>query len=292
MSTKRLAVREDLDDDEARQLRESLLRLANDLVQTSDAKSECDRITVLQKLLGEDVCRRIGIYRLPEGFRLSVIIPAYNELATIERVIERVRNCGLPCEIVVVDDGSQDGTRELLKTMENQNGLKVIFHPGNRGKGAALKTGFSHASGDVIVIQDADLEYDPRDFRLLLQPIVEGRADVVYGSRFSRSEQRGSPWWHRTVNKMITMLSNLRTGRPVTDAETCYKMFRRELLDQIGELQEKAFGIELELTAKFARIPGVRYHERPIGYERRSYAEGKKIGVKDGFRALWCILRY
>lgn len=292
MSTKPLAIRDDFDDEESRQLREALFRLVDDLLLAPGVRLGLDRVTALEKLLGHDVCRRLGIYRLPEGFKLSVIIPAYNEATTIEQVIDRVRNCGLPCEIIVVDDGSRDGTRELLKGMEGQTDLKVIFHPGNRGKGAALKTGFSHATGEVVVIQDADLEYDPRDFRLLLQPILEDRADIVYGSRFARNERRVSPLWHRTGNWLITALSNLATGLNLTDAETCYKMFRRDLLEKIGDLQERAFGIELELTAKFAKIPGIRYHERPISYARRSYAEGKKIGIKDGFRAMWCILRY
>ena len=228
---------------------------------------------------------------IPEGFRLSVVIPAFNEAATIRQVIERVRNCGLSCEIIVVDDGSRDGTRDLLDSMRAASDLKVIFHAGNQGKGAALKTGFENASGDVIVIQDADLEYDPQDFHSMLPPILSGQADIVYGSRFA-GPSRVSPLWHQSGNQLITFLSNLATGLKLSDAETCYKMFRRDLLGQIPELREKGFGIELELTAKFAKIPGIRLVERPIGYARRSYAEGKKIGLKDAFWALYCILRY
>ncbi|MBM4005717.1 MAG: glycosyltransferase family 2 protein [Planctomycetes bacterium] len=224
--------------------------------------------------------------------KLSVVIPAYNEVQTIQQVIERVRGCGIDCEIIVVDDGSRDGTRELLQSMAADPRLKIVLHQENRGKGAALKTGFEQATGQFVVIQDADLEYDPRDFQKLLPVLINDEADIVYGSRFSRTDQRVSPAWHQAGNQLITWLSNLATGLKLTDVETCYKMFRRPLLDRITPLRERGFGIEPELTAKFARIPGVRFAERPIGYARRTYAEGKKIGLKDGFRALWCILRY
>lgn len=246
-----------------------------------------------RKLLGDDVCRRLGIYRLPAGFLLSVVIPCFNELNTIGPVIERVRGTGIPTEIVVVDDGSRDGTRDVLERLRGQPGLKIVFHERNQGKGAALRTGFLEATGDVVVVQDADLEYDPLDFRLLLQPLVEDRADVVFGTRFGHNDRPVSPLWHQAVNQLITRLSNLKTGLRLTDVETCYKMFRRELIQQIApHLRERGFGIELELAHKLAKLPGVRFYERPVSYARRTYAEGKKIGAKDGFWALWCILRY
>jgi glycosyltransferase involved in cell wall biosynthesis len=180
----------------------------------------------------------------------------------------------------------------LAKTAE-QTGLKVVLHPQNQGKGAALKTGFLHATGDVVVVQDADLEYDPRDLRFLLQPIVEGVADVVYGSRFSGPDRAVPPLWHLAANTLITKFFNLRHGKKFTDVETCYKMFRRELIQQIApDLRERRFGIELEITARLLRIAGIRFVERPISYVRRTFAEGKKIGWRDGIAALWCICRY
>lgn len=287
------ATRDELDADEANQLREALFDVAEGLLRTGGDVAAADRVDILERLLGEDVCRRLGIYRLPGDFLLSVVIPVYNEVATIEKIIDRVQACGLPCEIVAVDDGSRDGSREVLQRLKDRDGLRVIFHEKNQGKGAALKTGFAHVTGDVVIVQDADLEYDPQDFRLLLQPILENRADVVYGSRFAHNDRRVSPLWHQTGNQVITTLSNIATGLKLTDAETCYKMFRRELIQRIApSLQERGFGVELEITAKLAKISGTRFYERPISYARRSYAEGKKIGLKDGFRALWCIARY
>jgi glycosyltransferase involved in cell wall biosynthesis len=168
-----------------------------------------------------------------------------------------------------------------------------VFHERNQGKGGALKTGFLECTGDAVVVQDADLEYDPQDLRALLQPIVEGRADIVYGSRFSHIDGAVHHYWHRWGNQLITRLSNWKSGRMLTDVETCYKMIRRELIQQIAPgLKERGFGIELELTFKLARMKGVRFFERPVSYVGRSWAEGKKIGVKDGLWALWCILRY
>jgi len=185
------------------------------------------------------------------------------------------------------------GTSELLETYASDEYTTVVQHPANRGKGAALKTGFLLARGDVVVVQDADLEYDPADLRLLIQPIVEGRADVVYGSRFAAPDTSVPKFWHSTGNRMITLLSNIATNLKLTDVETCYKVFRREVIAQIApKLQETGFGIELELTALISKIPGVRVHERPISYSARSYAEGKKIGLKDAFRAVWCIVKY
>jgi glycosyltransferase involved in cell wall biosynthesis len=246
-----------------------------------------------EKLLGADTCRRLGVFHLPEGFVLSVVIPCYNEVRTIEQVIRRVRDTSLPCEIILVDDGSTDGTRDVLCGLAVQPDLRIVFHERNQGKGAALRTGFQHATGDVVTVQDADLEYDPRDFRYLLQPIVEGVADVVYGSRFSGNDRQVGPLWHLAVNQLITKLFNLRHGRKFSDVETCYKLFRRSLIQEIApSLREKRFGIELEMTAKLLRKGDVRFHERPISYVRRTFAEGKKINWRDGVSALWCIAKY
>jgi glycosyltransferase involved in cell wall biosynthesis len=171
--------------------------------------------------------------------------------------------------------------------------LQIVFHDENRGKGAALQTGFMKARGDIVIIQDADMEYDPQDYRLLLQPILEGQADVVYGSRFSGPDQQFLPLWHYAANRLITFLFSIANGWRMTDVETCYKMFRRELIQEIApQLKEQRFGVELEITARLLRLGGVRFSERPIRYDRRSYAEGKKIGWRDGLRALWCILKY
>ena len=252
-----------------------------------------DSVEFLQTLLGPAVCRYLGIYRLPEGFLLSVVIPVYNEAATVGEVIRRVRNCGVPCELIVVDDGSTDGTREVLAQYRDQDDLTLLLHATNLGKGAALKTGFAQARGDVVIVQDADLEYDPAEISRLIQPIVEGQADVVFGSRFIGESHRVLYFWHRAGNQLLTLLSNLSTNLNLSDIETCYKAFRREIVQKIGPtLREKRFGIEPELTAKVARIPGIRIYERPISYSGRTYAQGKKIGWRDGLRALWCILRY
>ena len=247
----------------------------------------------LEKLLGADQCRRLGIYRLPANFVLSVVIPCFNEAKTIEQIVQRVRDTRIPCEIIIVDDGSTDGTRELLDSLRHDVGLKIVFHEKNQGKGAALRTGFLKATGDVVVVQDADLEYDPRDLRYLLQPIIENVADVVYGSRFSGPDRHVAPLWHLAANQLITRLFSLRHGRKFSDVETCYKLFRRSLIQAIApELTEKRFGIELEMTAKVLRMPNVLIFERPISYMRRTFAQGKKIGWRDGIAALWCILKY
>jgi glycosyltransferase involved in cell wall biosynthesis len=257
-----------------------------------------DRVDLVERLLGPELAQRLGIYRIPEQFKLSVVMPVYNELATLQRVIERIAATHLPIELVIVDDGSRDGSRELLTAIRERGqgsfrDLKVIFHERNQGKGAALKTGFLACTGDVVIIQDADLEYDPQDYRSLLQPIIAGDADVVFGSRFSHIDGPVHHYWHRWGNQMVTRLSNWKSGRAWTDVETCYKLMRRELIQKIAPtLQERGFGIELELTAKLARMPGVRFYERPVSYVGRSWAEGKKIGVKDGLWAMWCILRY
>lgn len=254
---------------------------------------ESQRVALLQRLLGHGVCRKLGIYALPEDFVLSVVIPVYNEIDTLASLVARVRECGVPHEIILVDDCSTDGTRELLKSWPPEPGLRIFFHEKNQGKGAALKTGFSHVQGDAVIIQDADLEYDPGEYRFLLQPIVEDVADVVFGSRFAGDSQRVLYFWHYLGNKVLTTLSNCFTNLNLTDMETCYKVFRRQTIDLVApQLCEKRFGIEPELTAKAASVPGVRIFERPISYSGRTYAEGKKITWRDGVRALWCILKY
>lgn len=255
--------------------------------------SSRDRIELLEQLLGKSTCRRLGIYRIPDTFLLSVVIPVYNEINTIEEVVRRVRASGVPVEIVIVDDGSTDGTRELLKSWAAASDVKIIMHETNQGKGSALRTGFTHATGDVVIVQDADLEYDPAEFEKLIQPIIDDEADVVFGSRFTGDNQRVLYFWHSIGNKMLTLLSNATTNLNLTDMETCYKAFRREVIQRIAPtLREQRFGIEPELTAKVARMPGVRVYERPISYRGRTYAEGKKITWRDGFRALYCIVRY
>jgi glycosyltransferase involved in cell wall biosynthesis len=290
------SVLEQLSPTEIRRLREAFLDAACD--DSATESIDLDRVALVERLLGSDLCRKLGIFRLPEGFKLSVVMPVYNEIRTLAQVIERVRSTRLPLEIVVVDDGSRDGSRELLAELRHSGGeqnadLKILFHDKNLGKGGAIKTGMLACTGDVIIIQDADLEYDPHDYRSLLQPIVDGEADVVYGSRFSHIDGPVHHFWHRWGNQLITRLSNWKSGRALTDVETCYKMLRRELAQQIApQLQERGFGIELELTFKLARVPGVRFYERPVSYVGRSWAEGKKIGIKDGLWALWCILRY
>jgi glycosyltransferase involved in cell wall biosynthesis len=239
----------------------------------------------------------LGLFRIPAGFRLSVVMPVYNEIATLPRVIERIRNTRLPIELVIIDDGSRDGSREFLASLRDADAespdLKIIFHERNQGKGGALKTGFLACTGDVVIVQDADLEYDPQDYRALLQPILAGEADVVYGSRFSHIDGPVHHYWHRWGNQMVTRLANWKSGKALTDVETCYKLVRRELIQQIAPgLVERGFGIEVELTLKLARMPGVRFYERPVSYVGRSWAEGKKIGLQDGLWALVCILKY
>jgi glycosyltransferase involved in cell wall biosynthesis len=262
------------------------------LILDNDDLTPARRVACLEKLLGSDVCRRLGIYPIGDDFVLSVVIPVYNEATTIKDIVAQVQSTRLPLEIILVDDGSSDGSREVLEQLRNDEDCRVIFHEKNQGKGAALKTGFAAATGDVIVIQDADREYDPQDFRFLLQPILEGHADVVYGSRYSGPDGAVSPMWHRAANQFITFCSVLASGYKFTDVETCYKMFRREMMkDVIPTLREKRFGIEIELTFKLLKT-GARFYERPIRYHRRSYAEGKKIGWRDGIAALWCIFRY
>jgi glycosyltransferase involved in cell wall biosynthesis len=274
-------------------LRARLLRLANTGEDHPSGVEPRERMELLEELLGKHTCRRLGLYQIPEGFILSVVIPVYNEIKTVATVVDRVRQCGVPVQIILVDDGSQDGTRDLLDSWRDQPDLKIIFHEQNQGKGGALRTGFREATGDVVIVQDADLEYDPGEFAKLIQPIVENQADVVFGSRFSGDNQRVLYFWHYLGNRALTLLSNMFTNLNLTDMETCYKAFRREVIQKINPtLKENRFGIEPELTAKVARLPGVRIFERPVSYHGRTYAEGKKITWRDGLSALWCIIRY
>ena len=228
--------------------------------------------------------------------KLSVVIPAYNERHTVENLLRRVAEAPLPegieLEMVVVDDGSSDGTRELLRELESQADppFRLIEHPENRGKGAGLRTGFEQATGDIILIQDADLEYNPRDYPVLLQPILDEEADVVYGSRFLGGPHRVLFFWHYVGNRVLTTLSNMFTDLNLSDMETCYKVFRAEVIKGL-ELSSNRFGIEPEMTAKVAKAK-VRIYEVPISYHGRTYAEGKKIGWRDGVSAIWAILRY
>jgi glycosyltransferase involved in cell wall biosynthesis len=226
---------------------------------------------------------------------LSIVIPVFNEFHTLKKIIERVQEVHLPQvasrEIVIVDDYSTDGTRDLLATYKDQNGFKIVFHDRNRGKGAALRTGIAQTTGDFVIIQDADLEYDPQEYPKLLAPLLAGKADVVYGSRFAGGEsKRVLYYWHSVGNRFLTTLSNMFTNINLTDMETCYKMFRGEVIRSI-RIEEDRFGFEPEVTSKVARM-GCRIYEVGISYSGRTYAEGKKINWKDGVRAIWCILKY
>ena len=223
--------------------------------------------------------------------KVSVVIPVYNEISTIDEIVRRVQDVDLERELIIVDDFSTDGTRERLEELAKvQEDVKVIYHDCNQGKGAALRTGFGQVSGDIIIIQDADLEYDPREYSVLLEPIVDGRADVVYGSRFLGGPHRVLYFWHYMGNKFLTLLSNALSNLNLTDMETCYKVFRRDVLDGMT-LKSNRFGFEPEFTAKIAQ-KGCRIYEVPISYSGRTYAEGKKIGWKDGVAAIFAILRF
>jgi glycosyltransferase involved in cell wall biosynthesis len=223
--------------------------------------------------------------------KLSVVMPAFNERTTIAEIIRRVEaaQAGLEKEIIVVDDGSTDGTREILQT-QSLPGLKIVHHAKNLGKGAALRTGFAEAGGDIVLVQDADLEYDPREYPRLLEPILDGRADVVYGSRFLGGPHRVLYFWHYVGNRFLTTFSNMLSNLNLTDMETCYKVFRREVLGKI-RLRSSRFGFEPEITMKLARLK-CRVYEVPISYSGRDYAEGKKIGWKDGLAALFHLIRF
>ncbi len=258
------------------------------------AQNPDQRARVLQHLLGDGPCRQLGIYPIPADFKLSVVIPVFNERDFIEEIIGRVQSVPIPKEIVIVDDGSSDGTREILDRIgRSMDNVQVVLHAVNQGKGAAVRTGFAYAKGDVVLVQDADLEYDPAEYPRLLQPIIENHADVVFGSRFIGERHRVLYFWHSVANRMLTTLSNMFTNLNLTDMETCYKVFRREVLADI-RLKSDRFGFEPEITAKIARkrSPKWRVYEIPISYSGRTYEEGKKIGMKDAFNALYCIFRY
>ncbi len=221
--------------------------------------------------------------------KLSVVIPVYNEERYIKEVIERVKNVPIDKEIIIVDDASTDGTREILKELEGE-GIKVFYHKKNQGKGAAIRTGFKHCQGDIVIIQDADLEYFPEEYPELIEPIEKGWADVVYGSRFLGKKHRVLYFHHYLANRFITFVSNLFSNLNLTDIEVCYKVFKREVIQSIP-LKQNRFGIEPEITMKIARRK-LRIFEVPISYNGRSYAEGKKIKWRDGITAIWCIIRY
>ncbi len=250
------------------------------------------RIRVLHSLLREAACRQLGIYPIPDGFKISVVIPVYNEKRWVRELMGRVQSVPIPKEIIIVDDCSTDGTRDILRELETQ-GVRVFYQEHNQGKGAALREGFRHATGEVVIVQDADLEYDPAEYPRLIQPILDNRADVVYGSRFIGESHRVLYFWHYLANKVLTTLSNVFTNLNLTDMETCYKVFRREVLADI-HIKSNRFGFEPEITAKVAkkRTPPWRIYEIPISYSGRTYEEGKKIGLRDAFTAFYCIVRF
>jgi len=239
---------------------------------------------------------RKGINKLinikKDSMKISVVIPVYNEVKTISEIVSKVKEVEIEKDIIIIDDGSTDGTRELLKSeIENDSLCRVFYHQKNMGKGASIRTGLQHITGDIVIIQDADLEYDPKEYPKLIKPIIENRADVVYGSRFmGSSEHRILFFWHYVANKILTTISNMFTNLNLTDMETCYKVFRKEVIKDI-KIKQNRFGFEPEITAKIAKNK-CRVYEIGISYYGRDYKEGKKINWKDAFIALWCILKY
>jgi glycosyltransferase involved in cell wall biosynthesis len=268
----------------------------------SSPEDDKERRELIIRLLGEPLARRLGIFPIPDDLVLSVVIPVYNERNTIHEILRQVRAVPINKQIILVDDCSRDGTREILEQMRHDEpDLTIVFHDVNQGKGAALRTGFQHATGQIVIVQDADLEYDPSQYPQLIQPILEGKADVVFGSRFIGETHRVLHFWHYLANKGLTLLSNMFTRLNLTDMEVCYKVFRREVIQGI-RLSSNRFGFEPEVTAKVARfrIPALdgrparkcRIYEMPVSYDGRDYNDGKKIGWKDGVQALYCIIRY
>jgi glycosyltransferase involved in cell wall biosynthesis len=253
----------------------------------------------IRQFLGDSGCKQLGYYAIPNDFLLSVVVPVYNEEATLRDIVDRIRSVPIRKEIVLVDDCSKDRSRQVLEQLRDEfaadsdNRIVIDFHEKNRGKGAALRTGFSKVSGNIVIIQDADLEYDPAEYPRLVQPIIEGRADVVFGSRFLGDQpHRVLYFWHYLGNKFLTTLSNCFTNLNLTDMETCYKVFTREILsDILPTLRQDRFGFEPEITAKVARRH-CRVYELSVSYSGRTYEEGKKIGWRDGVKAIWCIVRY
>jgi glycosyltransferase involved in cell wall biosynthesis len=224
--------------------------------------------------------------------KLTVVMPCFNEQATIRQIVGAVLRQPFDIELIIVDDGSSDDTRSILDSLQKEHEqVRVLLQPDNAGKGAALRRGFEQATGDIVLVQDADLEYNPDEYDKLIAPIIAGHADVVYGSRFSGQSHRVLYFWHSIGNMMLTTLSNVLTDLNLSDMETCYKVFRREIVQQL-QLEEDRFGIEPEMTAKLARMPEIRIWEVPISYNGRTYADGKKIGLKDAFRAVYAITKY
>ncbi|HUQ70131.1 MAG TPA: glycosyltransferase family 2 protein [Planctomycetaceae bacterium] len=263
---------------------------------TSDAADDATVVALVDECL--DLINHSEAARPPATFRLSVVMPVYNEARWIRAILSRVCAVPLPKEIVIVDDMSRDGSREILAEIEREqaeqpdsnNVIRVVYQPHNRGKGASLRTGFAHITGDVVVVQDADLEYFPEDYPALVAPLIRGDADVVFGSRYLGETRRVLNFWHCLINRFLTVLSNVTTGLNLTDMETCYKVFRTEVIRDIApNLKSDRFGFEPEVTAAIARRK-LRVYETPVRYAPRGYAEGKKIGWKDGVRAIACIV--
>lgn len=221
--------------------------------------------------------------------KLSVIIPVYNEKNTIEEIIKRVLAVNTPKEVIVVDDGSTDGTTEILRKIAKKNKIKVFFHQENRGKGAAIRTALEHVGGDYVIIQDADLEYDPEDYHQMIKPIIKGKAEVVYGSRFT-GERRNMLFWHYVGNRFLSLVTNILYNTTLSDMETCYKLFKTEIIKGLN-LKAKGFEFEPEVTAKVLK-KGIKIYEVPISYAGRDFSEGKKITWKAGFKALWTLIKY